>query len=243
MYKQASWDLIAEKRAKQIESGIDISWHCIVKVIISFMQKENRPKVLDVGGGTGHLASMIASSCKRVTSIDISPAMIKIAKERHNFDNLTFVNEGIDMFLDSNKGKVEIYDTVIAHMFFMNYSHVDSFLSRVGTIMNAKSELIISICNPWTWWRNFRQDSLLNCKYQEQQYCSWPQNIGLDSSKEFFVPYYHRPWSWYHRVLNSSGFRIKKIKLLNPNATNIHGVIKSHHEARYRVLICQHIDL
>ena len=51
----------------------------------------NCENVLEIGCGTGAFARLLASRCKRVVALDVSPEMIRVARSRSSqFDNLQF---------------------------------------------------------------------------------------------------------------------------------------------------------
>ncbi|HET6892450.1 MAG TPA: class I SAM-dependent methyltransferase [Pyrinomonadaceae bacterium] len=52
---------------------------------------ENCENALEIGCGTGAFARQLASRCKRVVALDLSPEMIRVARSRSSqFDNLEF---------------------------------------------------------------------------------------------------------------------------------------------------------
>ena len=75
--------------------------------------------VLDVGCGTGKYANAIAPACKRVTGIDLSPAMLEIAERKSREYSAGNVNYMLDDWheLDlKEKGLYKEFDLVFAHM-------------------------------------------------------------------------------------------------------------------------------
>jgi len=48
-------------------------------------------KVLDVATGTGAQAAAFAEQCREVVGIDLSPAMLRVARRKHQRPNLTFL--------------------------------------------------------------------------------------------------------------------------------------------------------
>ena len=52
---------------------------------------QNCENALEIGCGTGAFARLLASRCKRVVALDLSPEMIRVARSRSSqFDNLEF---------------------------------------------------------------------------------------------------------------------------------------------------------
>lgn len=90
--KQANidmWNAKSKNFAKRaIPSFINDS---LLNLIIKENMISSNSEVLDVGCGTGQQAIALAQKCKKVVGIDLSPDMIKIAKEKANSLGITNV--------------------------------------------------------------------------------------------------------------------------------------------------------
>src|SRR5713101_3177792 len=87
------WDRLAAVRAKQIETGVDLSYNLILApTMLSLIRGANLSSVLDVGCGSGDLTHRLASMSGLVLGIDISEVSVKISRERwRDSRNLRFV--------------------------------------------------------------------------------------------------------------------------------------------------------
>lgn len=68
--------------------------NALLKLIAKENMISNESVVLDVGCGAGQYSIALAKKCKKVIGIDISPVMIRIAKEKANvlgIDNIEFI--------------------------------------------------------------------------------------------------------------------------------------------------------
>ena len=74
--------------------------------ILDYLKELNGRRVLEIGCGEGGLASMIAHAGGKVTALDYSNEVVKIAKSKYNLDNLSFV-------CDDYKNISEKYDVVV----------------------------------------------------------------------------------------------------------------------------------
>jgi ubiquinone/menaquinone biosynthesis C-methylase UbiE len=81
-----SYDMIAE-REDQFEKGFSLR----NEIPREFIKKYLKPSdvVLDAGGGSGINAIMMAQCCERVTLVDISPRLLKLAKANIRENGLT----------------------------------------------------------------------------------------------------------------------------------------------------------
>ena len=60
-------------------------------VVIEEVSPAREARVLDVATGTGSQAAAFARSCREVVGIDLSPAMIHVARRKHRSANLRFL--------------------------------------------------------------------------------------------------------------------------------------------------------
>ena len=82
--------------------------------------------ILDVGCGTGKHAHILAERSKRVTGIDISKAMIEIAKKNYNDKNVIFKNESFKAYIEKINN-LEQHDAVVS--LFNVVNHMPSLIS------------------------------------------------------------------------------------------------------------------
>lgn len=107
----------------------------------------NPKNILDIGSGTGYLANKLARQfpAAKVTGIDISAEMVRVAKERYARNNLTFmVGDAEEMILSERS-----FDLVVSNASFqwMDLSKVAKKLSR---LLVPGGQLIFSTFGPGT---------------------------------------------------------------------------------------------
>ncbi|MBQ8029163.1 MAG: class I SAM-dependent methyltransferase [Clostridia bacterium] len=124
-----TWDsgTIKEKdKIKKIFDLGDISENC---------------KVLDVACGTGVLISdYIDRKVKSITGIDISPAMIKIAKEKFSsFSDVSFVCGDIESAAFEEK-----FDRVMIYNAFPHFSNPENVIENIAGLLSSGGRLTVA---------------------------------------------------------------------------------------------------
>jgi SAM-dependent methyltransferase len=109
----------------------------------------NSGDILDVGCGTGTHASILSKKGRNVTGIDISEAMIKVAKEKHlENQKLSFYHESL---LEHSQNNMAAYDTIICMFNVIN--HIDNlhelsdFFKNCGKLLKKNGKIIFDCWN------------------------------------------------------------------------------------------------
>jgi release factor glutamine methyltransferase len=84
---------------------------------IQFLKKNNGKKVLDIGTGSGCIATSIKKNISNaeVSAVDVSEEALKIAKENTVANNCDIVFYCIDFLDENNYEKLEQYDLIISN--------------------------------------------------------------------------------------------------------------------------------
>jgi SAM-dependent methyltransferase len=91
----SEWDRIAPVRARQIESGADHSAReVLAPAVITLLG--HTASILDVGCGTGWLASILSDHTERVVGVDASRASVRLARRAVRKPNVRFVHAPIE---------------------------------------------------------------------------------------------------------------------------------------------------
>ena len=97
-------------------------------------------KYIDLGCGTGSLASFLRPYSKNLDGVDLSPDMIKLAKETGLYDAL--YQQEIESYL------VEIsnqYDVVVAAAVLIHFFDLHSILSLIRNSLTENGTIIFSV--------------------------------------------------------------------------------------------------
>ena len=106
--------------------------------ILDYLKELNGRSVLEIGCGEGRLASMIAHAGGKVTALDYSSEVIKIAKSKYNLKELEFIcddfkniNDKFDVIV--LQGVLEHFDDPWGSLDFI----LQNLLSKDGFIVNS----------------------------------------------------------------------------------------------------------
>ncbi len=110
--------------------------------IKAFIQRIVRPgsTVLEVGCGTGEV--LASTKPKRGVGIDISPEMIKLAKEK--FSEHTFLSAPIEEFYSKEKFDYIIMVDVVDHVY-----DIMSVFESIHRFCHPTTRIILTTINPW----------------------------------------------------------------------------------------------
>ncbi len=94
---------------------------------------------LDVGCGTGELTNKLALKSRKTIGIDVSKTMIEEAQKRRTNNNIIFVNNDIDTFLNNTNEK---YDVIISIATF-HHLDMEKTLKRLKASLNDNGLILI----------------------------------------------------------------------------------------------------
>lgn len=104
----------------------------------------NNSTILDVGCGDGTLCFKL-SSCNKVIGIDTSEDSIKIANQKNNYNNVSFVNADYLKYNFKDKYDVIIFVAAIHHM------NMEEALIKAKSLLNKNGKiLIVGLAKPST---------------------------------------------------------------------------------------------
>ena len=101
---------------------------------------QNRIDILDLGCGTGTLASFLRPYARKLNGVDISPEMIVRAKENRLYDNI--FTEDIEYHLKYNSTN---YDVVIAAAVIFHFSKLDTIFALITKRLRKDGLFIFSV--------------------------------------------------------------------------------------------------
>lgn len=112
-----------------------------LKKIIDLSSIKKNSKILDVGTGTGILIKyLLATNPRKITAIDISKNMIKLAKQKHNDRRVDFVVNDIMEFYQTDFDYIFLY-SVYPHLQNKDilFKHLSKLLKEYGKVIVAHS--------------------------------------------------------------------------------------------------------
>ena len=96
--------------------------------------------ILDIGCGTGSLASFLGTFARKLHGVDISPDMIRGARKKNLYDVL--FEEEIESHLENSKYS---YDSIIAAAVLVHFFHLEKIFSLVHKNLKPNGTFIFSI--------------------------------------------------------------------------------------------------
>lgn len=229
---RAEWDNICDSRQQVIESGKDISL-CYVTApcILNKLSKLAPKRVLDVGCGTGYIASLIAKQVGTCWGIDMSEKSIAIAKKAYPVDTLHFLNTSIADYTPSHK-----FDVCISNMVLTSDPDWIASIKKIYSLLSSGGHLLIMITHPcyWPLYWGFNNEPWY--KYEREIFIEHDFSISMVKSIGK-TTYIHRPLSSYINGILSSGFLIEEILEPYPEKNVPHNYVYEY--PRFLFLSCK----
>lgn len=219
-----AWEVISDwYDGKQGETG-DL-WHrsLIDPPLLALIGDPKGREILDLGCGNGYLSRRLARNGARVTAVDASKRMIENAK-KHDPDNSLKIT-----YILSNASQLEslreaVFDIVYANMSLMDIEDAEGAISEVGRVLRKGGRFIASISHPcfdngsnsgWVIEKTFSHSKIYRRIKAYRK--SFPDEIPWKvHSENVFTIAYHRPLSWYARVIAKSGLAITSLEEPEP---------------------------
>lgn len=175
-------------------------------------------RVLEIACGNGRLARRMARRGAKVTAVDASEGMILHAREREAKDPT-----GTEYHLANAAGLGPLadgsFDLVVAAMALMDIADAEGALLEAGRALRVGGRLAASLIHPcfdtgeetscWVAERYAYETKVFRKvgRYRElfEHSAGWRVGGRENPQAVMETPYYHRPLSWYFRVLKAAG--------------------------------------
>ncbi len=229
------WCDSAELRRKQIESGTDLTFNKVFKPI--FIEKVlglNREPILEVGAGTGHLSKELAANGLRITAVEPSTGMFKVAKEVLDGSGVELINCLVDDLPEHIK-----YEVAISHLVAHVVNDSTRFFNSIANHLEVGGHFVFSIPHP-CFFNGYKKIFGDHYCYMESAQKEISFTITKDPNNVISgVPYHHRPLTSYISSLVSAGFAIDGFEETWPSyvVQKMYGEIWEN--PRYCVFICK----
>lgn len=213
------WDLNAERRRRQITSGIDLSYaHVLTPAILKSLPKPDGrvwSRLLDAGCGTGALAERLWGVGWRVTGIDKSPAMVEIARrDSGERDGLVFLEADFSQ-LPTLFG-AGAFDVVVTNMSLTGVTDLRPSLRALRKVVRRRGRLVLTDVHPW-FWRQYKGHTELT--YWDTVGLAEPLAISLDPAPlPAPVQVVYRPLHELCEAVTEAGFLIQRVAEPRPPA-------------------------
>lgn len=205
------WDSIALKRHRQIEDGVDRSFHDVLApAILDSLGGSENLNVLDIGCGSGTLSSMIADRVKNVTAIDSSAESIKLAERECSKPNLEFIWSSAEEYSLASR---QAFDAAVANMVLMDVAVLADVLRAAACLTKIGAKFYATITHPYFWpvYRGYSNADWFD--YLEEIHIEAPFRIKAEELA-IMTTHVHRPLQDYLSGLYEAGFRDVTIREL-----------------------------
>ena len=210
-----TWDNNARIRANQIDSGLDLTFS---KVFVPFFRdvlgKQELKTVLEVGGGTGHLARELAALVGQYVLIEPSIGMYLVARETLESSDVELYNQTVEEFSNFDRR----FDLVLSHLCMQVVPNISSFLNALASTLTPSGAYLLSLPHPAfynDYKRFFSRDSF---SYMEVRAATVSFTVTLDPNTPIEgVLYHHRPISTYIAALSDAGLVVSSFVEIYPS--------------------------
>lgn len=156
-------------------------------------------RVLDVGCGSGPLASVLRDRGAIVSGFDLSPGMVALARERLGADvALEVADLGERLAYDD-----ESFDIVVASLALHYLEHWIAPLKELRRILRPGGRLVVSVPHPVAYMFNYPERDYFALAQYSEEFEFEGQNAVLT--------YWHRPLHAMTDAFIEAGFRIAAV--------------------------------
>lgn len=227
------WEDLADWYDKKQGDTGDL-WHraLIDPVLLRLLGDCRGKDVLDLGCGNGYLSRRLARKKARVTAVDSSLRMIKIARSHDPKSALKI------RYLRSDASRLtrianSSFDIVLANMSLMDIEDAARAIREASRVLRAGGKFVASICHPcfdnglssdWVAVKSTLQEPRVYRRvrgYRNLSAEKTPWRVGAKGRK--YTRSFHRPLNWYARTLNSSGLAITGLEEPEPTKELLEG--------------------
>lgn len=226
-----TWDRLADwYDAKQGDDG-DL-WHrtLIDPTFLRVVGEVRGQRLLDLGCGNGYLSRRFARAGADVVGVDASAPVIARAKAREAKNPL-----GIRYLASDATQRIplesETFDIVASNMVLMDMEDAEGAIREAARVLRSGGRFVASLSHPcfdqgpsstWIMERSFRTTRVWRKIGRYRHPFADEMPWGIEDRTVTTIGY-HRPLSWYARVLREAGFLIRSLEEPEPTKEFIEG--------------------
>jgi ubiquinone/menaquinone biosynthesis C-methylase UbiE len=211
------WDELSDwYDKKQGEEG-DL-WHraLIDPALLRLVGDPRDKTILDLGCGSGYLSRRLARQGGRLTAVDSSLRMIQNARSHDPENSLNIAYVHCDVGKMDTLAR-ESFDLVFANMSLMDVEDAEGAIGETSRVMKKGGRFVASISHPcfdngsnsaWLVEKvNYETKVYRRIRaYRIESFAAVPWLLQTGEIR--YTSSFHRPLSWYARVLRSFGLAI-----------------------------------
>lgn len=141
------WDQFAVLYTNHIEKYGDMHRKLLINpVIFRMLGNVNGKTILDAGCGEGYLSRLLTDLGGKVTAVDYSVEMLKIASFRtENHSKIIYLHANLE---NMPQVKSNSFDLAISNLVIQDLEDINAALSELHRVIKPSGELIFSIIHP-----------------------------------------------------------------------------------------------
>lgn len=213
----AGWDKMAEWWDARLGDEGDI-WHrtLIDPPLLRLAGDVSGLDVLDLACGNGYLSRRFARQGTHVIAADANSAIIERARAREAREPLGITYHVLDA-ANLEPLAAESFDLVICNMALMDIENAEGAIQEVARVLRPNGRFVASLAHPcfdkvgtsgWAIERIYPNTTIWRkmSGYREIVATDMPWHRVTDTP--IYTRAYHRPLSWYFRVLRTAGMLV-----------------------------------
>lgn len=216
MKKQTSWGKVANWYDSMLEKDNDsFQQKVILPNLVRSMNLGKNQVVLDLACGQGFFSRVFSASGAKVIASDISPELIKLAKQ-YPINNIQYHVSSADSI---NFCADKSIDTITIVLALQNIKNVDGVLAECARVLKEKGSMFLVLNHPafrapkvssWGWddkeWAQYRRIDGYLSEFQTEI----DMNPGQKKSEKTVS--FHRSLQWYFKMFAKNGFAVAKLE-------------------------------
>lgn len=140
------WERIASLYDRHIgNTGDEVHRMFYDPIMKSMLGEINGKVIVDAGCGNGYWSREFAPLASQVIGIDVSPTLIKRAKEKNNFSNTTYTVADLEKSLPIETGSV---DLVVSNLTLHYIQDLHATAAEFGRILHKDGRVLIGVEHP-----------------------------------------------------------------------------------------------
>jgi 2-polyprenyl-3-methyl-5-hydroxy-6-metoxy-1,4-benzoquinol methylase len=207
MEKTNAYDDYAEEYAKGVagleEAGVEGDPLGLLPRLLDLLGHLDGRTVLDAGCGEGYLSRVLSSRGARVTGIDISPRLVRMARQKDPEGTIDYRVADLSKPLPDHE---EHFDAVASRLVLNDVYDHEGFIATLSAVLKPGGRLVIAMNNPY---------SYVVRKHVRDYFDSGGAHLYRGMAAEGIrVHFYHRTLEEYLDAFLAGGLRL--LKLVDP---------------------------
>ncbi|MES3031614.1 MAG: class I SAM-dependent methyltransferase [Patescibacteria group bacterium] len=220
--QKTSWGGVAEWYDELLEESSDSFQAKVILPnllrILNIQPKSPQTKIIDIACGQGHFSRALEQVGAKVTGADISPELIKTAKERSS-KTITFHVASADRLTFAQDAS---FDVALLILSLQNIGNLPLALFECSRVLKTKGRLVIVLNHPtfripqkssWDWDEKRGKQYRRIDAYLKEYKMEIDMTPGeKDKAKKKHTVSFHRPLQSYFKFLHQAGFAVTALE-------------------------------